>query len=302
MCAVYRFAGQEISFSNPISELAASALINAANWADDQINPNLLVVPTTPSCQTVGWVGGGNRQVETRLAPPGILLKVEGGSDFCITSGGQAILKVDATQRSVVGGGGESSLLLSALDREILLGPALVLALAMRGTWSLHASAVMFRGKTIAFLGESGQGKSTLAAYLSSSNKSSGWRLVADDILPVTASSTGVVAWPRFPQLKLPVEAQPGISLPEQIPLNALCVLVSAAQDESPDLQLLPPNLAARGLISHTAGTRLFMPELLGKHLEFCTRVAAQIPVYRLIYPHSRDGLPTVKRLLESLC
>ena len=65
---------------------------------------------------------------------------------------------------------------------EALLGPPLVLALALRDTWCLHASAVEYGGRVIAFLGESGAGKSTLAAYLAGQP---GVRRVADDILPV---------------------------------------------------------------------------------------------------------------------
>ncbi len=47
-----------------------------------------------------------------------------------------------------------------------LLGPVLTLALALSGVWCLHGSAVRYKGKAIVFAGESGRGKSTLAAFL----------------------------------------------------------------------------------------------------------------------------------------
>lgn len=188
---------------------------------------------------------------------------------------------------------------LSNLDREILLGPALILALALRDTWSFHASAASFQEKTLIFLGESGQGKSTLAAYLS---RSPGWRSVADDILPVTIEPSGMTVWPHFPQLKLPTESQPWIGLPEQLPLGAVCVLEAAAPNQKPELHKLSSTQAVQAFISHTAGTRLFTPELLARHLEFSAQAAQQILAYRLTYPHRRDALPRVQELLEKIC
>ncbi len=239
------------------------------------------------SRRTTGWIGETTRQVETWSAPPGLLLKVSGGSDFYIGPDGETIRRV-----------GDDRSPLSALDREILLGPALVLALALRGTWSLHASAARLHGQTTVFLGESGRGKSTLAAYLGDS----GWQRVADDILPATLEPEGVRVWPRFPQLKLPAGEQPGLTLPEQLPLDRICVLENVEVDATPGLQLLPPGQAVRLLISHTAGTRLFGPATLARHLAFCAAVAGQIPVYRLAYPHRQEALPEIATLLEGPC
>ena len=243
-------------------------------------------------CHTTGWIGETTRHVETWSAPPGLLLKVSGGSDFYIGPEGETILRVDDAQDET------GRLPLSALDREILLGPALVLALALRGSWSLHASAAMFRGQTTVFLGESGRGKSTLAAYLGHS----GWQQVADDILPASLEPDGVRVWPRFPQLKLPPDQQPALSLPEQLPLERICVLEDTEAEAAPGLQLLPPGRAVQELIRHTAGSRLFDPALLARHLAFCAAAAGQIPVYRLAYPHREEALPEIKTLLESLC
>jgi hypothetical protein len=239
--------------------------------------------PADLICRAVGLVGGVEREVEVWSASSGILLKVAGGRDFYIDAGG----------KSIVPGGDAHAFELSGLDREIVAGPALVLALALRGTWSLHASAASLGERTFAFLGESGQGKSTLAAYLSGA----GWRLVADDILPVRDGDV----WPRFPQLKVPNEAQPGPVLPEHMRLDILCILASASPDESPALQRLPPGEAIQGLLRHTAGTRLLNPNLLMMHLRFCSHLAGQVPAYRLIYPARQDILSRVKELLETL-
>src|SRR5207237_1442435 len=65
--------------------------------------------------------------------------------------------------------------------RLFLLGPALALLLSQRGLLVLHASAVAVEGRAIAFLGESGQGKSTTAAAF----LAHGHTVVADDVLAV---------------------------------------------------------------------------------------------------------------------
>jgi len=236
-----------------------------------------------------GWIGGENRQVETWLSSSGILLRVEGGNDFFIPMDGQ----------SVISNG--TDLQLTSLDREILLGPALVLAFAMQKTWCLHGSAAVFDEQAVVFLGESGQGKSTLAHYLSGSN-GYGWRLLADDMLPVTLEPSGLTAWPHFPQLKLPLDAQPGPNWSEQVSISKVCVLVSAKKDDEPNLQLLSSMEAAQTLIRHTAGARLFDEKILETHLAFCASAVNHVSVYQLTYPHSRDALPKVRELLENLC
>jgi hypothetical protein len=286
--ACYRLAGQVFRFAFPVPGLELYEAVETEPVV-------VLSLPVPPilalSCQTVGWIGEEWRAVENWSAPPGILLKVAGGSDFYIASSGQEIVRTDDV--------GSDSPEITGLDREILLGPALVLALALRGTWCLHASATMFRENVVVFLGESGQGKSTLAAYLS---QNASWHLVADDILPVEMDEDGVKLLPHFPQLKLPADAQPGIGLPEQLLLKYVCVLEHVEPDQMPELQKITTVQGVQSLLSHIAGTRMFDAALLANHLEFCAQVARQIPFYKLSYPHRKDALPEIKEILKTLC
>jgi hypothetical protein len=280
----YRLAGRDFSFPGlTIPELSLFGMKNTRRTA---LQPDPVSAALT--CQTVGWVGAEQREVEVWSAHNGSLLKVRGGSDFFISLDGSCIQRIsDFPSKRVEG-----------LDREILFGPALVLALASRGVWCLHASAVICKSRLIVFLGESAQGKSTLAAYLAQADG----RLVADDILPVTFGPTGMEAWPHFPQLKLSPESQPGATLAEPLPLDHICVLAKADANARPELQRLPAGQAAQSLLRHTAGARLFASPLLASHLEFCTKAGGQIPAFQLAYPHRRDALPLVKELLETVC
>jgi hypothetical protein len=273
--ADYRTAGQDFYFPDPLPELEP---FEHHGPAPDPVS-RLIPPPQALIARARGWVAGDERDVETWSAPPGILLKVSGVSDFYITSAG--ILRSNTDQE------------ITQTDRDTLMGPALMLALALSGVWCLHASAAMFNEQVTAFMGESGQGKSTLAESLSRAD----WRLVADDILPIIRDQAGVQVHPHFPQLKLTV--QPGLSLAEQIPLHRICVL---AQAEHPELRQLSTGEALQALLRHTAGTRLFDPSLLAGHMAFCAWAAARIPVYHLAYPRTWEALPQVKVLLENLC
>lgn len=285
----YRLAGQDFFLSHPVAPIEPFEIRDRTACRADSFVFDSLPEADSPNLvsRTIGWVAGAQRIVEVFDTSHGLLLNIEGVGEFSIAPHGEMISKRSFSDD------------LTALDRNVILGPVLVLALALRNIWSLHASAAMFVENVIVFLGESGQGKSTLAAYLS---KNLGWCLVADDILPVRINIDGVNILPHFPQLKLPMEAQPGPGLPEHLPLTKLCVLTPAAQDTMPELQLLPSNLAIQALLRHTAGTRMFTPELLGKHLSFCSLVASQVSMYQLSYPHRKDALPRVKELLENLC
>lgn len=80
-----------------------------------------------------------------------------------------------------------------------LVGPPFALLLRLRGVACLHASCVTFRGRTIAFVGSAGSGKSTTAAAM----LLDGATLVAEDMLPITRSEGGVVALPGYAGIRL---------------------------------------------------------------------------------------------------
>ena len=97
----------------------------------------------------------------------------------------------------------------NSLLEEAILGTPLLLLLALRGRWLLHCSSVTDQVRTVAFVGPSGYGKSTLGEYL---NGYGGWQRVSDDMLPVSNAGGSISAWPHFPQFKLSSAHQPGSS------------------------------------------------------------------------------------------
>jgi hypothetical protein len=84
--------------------------------------------------------------------------------------------------------------------RHLLLDQVIPRLWAHKGHLVLHASAVQLPdGRVIAFLGESGWGKSTLAAAL----QGRGSRLISDDSVSLKAADAGVLLVPSYTGLRL---------------------------------------------------------------------------------------------------
>ena len=183
-----------------------------------------------------------------------------------------------------------------------LLGSVLAALLEQRGLFALHAGALVFESGAAAFLGDKGQGKSTLNAALSRA----GFSLLSDDVvalqMPAPASSDAPLALPGFSQIKLVPDAVRAVTgdevslwpavAPEltqmdkrsfqaplahqSAPLRALFMLHSAPNDETPAqasgaetidgdgvrLRRLSAQEALAQLIPHTFGAR-FGPRYL---------------------------------------
>lgn len=109
----------------------------------------------------------------------------------------------------------------SAVDEQMLPLLILVIPLGMllhqRGLLILQASAVAVNGGVVAFLGKSGQGKSTTAAAL----HQLGYPLVTDDLLAIGfAGVAKATVFPSFPQLSLWPESAASLpEAPETLPL-----------------------------------------------------------------------------------
>src|ERR1700745_2893354 len=82
---------------------------------------------------------------------------------------------------------------------EYLLGQVLSFAMLVRGVEPLHATAVVVGGGAVAFLGDSGYGKSTLGASFVREN----YPLLTDDVLVLEQCGQQMLAHPGMPRIKL---------------------------------------------------------------------------------------------------
>ena len=97
----------------------------------------------------------------------------------------------------------------------LVIGNVIAIVLDLHGESVLHASAVAMNGNALAFLGQSGMGKSSLAALCCAN----GARFVTDDLLRVQSDATGWQCFPGTGQLRLRKDAA---ILAENVPLTAM--------------------------------------------------------------------------------
>ena len=277
----YRVAGLDLVTNATVPALDAFAVDRSAVWmASEGYQPP--AATGRLAYDGPGWIENQWRRVTSRHTPDGYYLSIDGATYWIRGDGG--LIMADT-------GGASSS---------IALGSPLILALALKGQFSLHAGVVAIGNELVAFIGESGAGKSTLARYLGETGHP--WRRVLDDTLPVGMDEAdGFVALPHLPQPKFADALQPANLVPERMRLGAI-YLLDEVGEMSGGMAIAPlsPAEAAVALVGHTVGGRLFGRDLLAAHLAFCAGMAQALPVQRLIYPRRFDILPEVAARLAA--
>ena len=123
----------------------------------------------------------------SEVKPGYFLIKVPNVADYYITGGNSIVVNIqpDGDLAGV---------------KTYLLGSALAGVLVQRGLFPFHGSAVTINGKTIIICGNSGDGKSTLAAEL---NKR-GHAFISDDVSVITISDMGKpIVHPGYANIRL---------------------------------------------------------------------------------------------------
>jgi hypothetical protein len=203
----------------------------------------------------------------------------------------------------------------------LLIDQVLPRALGHMGELVIHASAVVVDGGTIAFLGPTGLGKSTLCASFCDQ----GFSLVTDDSLLLKTEDERIMAYASYPGLRLwsdsvamLSEAPAGLSQvahytdkkflnvtdsslafgEEATPLHAVFVLAPPEDHLTITIEPIPSRDIAIEILK--AAFTLDSPDkhrLKQDFLHF-TRIANMIPFYRLSYPRDPSRLPEVRRAI----
>ena len=202
-----------------------------------------------------------------------------------------------------------------------LLSQTLSFALLKRGIETLHATVIELAGEAVAFVGDCGHGKSTLAAAF----LRSGARLLTDDLLVLELDhgiQPRVLAHPGFPRIKLfpdsarawtedrsagkplmpgsdklvfPLSARAYANGPR--PLKAIFVLATPAAGGSQrdvSIRRLPRRRACLALIANAFNPVITDPPRLARQFEWAAKLACAIPVKSLSYPRGLPLLPDV--------
>lgn len=200
-----------------------------------------------------------------------------------------------------------------------LLQRALSFALVKQGFEPLHATAVVVNGQAIAFLGNSGFGKSCMAACF----LADGHKLLTDDLLLLRRSASGLRAYPGPPRIKL-FPAMANRFLGDQVagvpmnpetkklvlplaagqlasgpaPLKAIYVLQSPRESRRKQgIRLMPldPRQAFLELLKNTFNYQHVAPDRLQRQFTEVSRLANTVRFIKLCHSRVIRDLPAVR-------
>ena len=263
-------------------------------------------LPTTPfHCYTVDddtvWT-------EFHRSDGGYLLRFPDLADFEVSADGKEVVAWPANEDD------------EATVEHLYINQMVPLALSRQGRPTFHASVVTVTGGAIAFLGQSGIGKSTLAASFALNGAS----FLSDDALLVEETNRGCVVQPSHPSIRLwedSVDQLVDASSPTSIPVSystkaRLLAGDALAYSAEPQRLLaayvLESNDAAKIAIRTLAGLDRHMAwvhnsflldvedaELLKQHFDWTHRISSAIPTFALDYPRDYGILPEVRNAVR---
>lgn len=201
-----------------------------------------------------------------------------------------------------------------------LLGQVLSHSLIKLGFEPLHATVVDVEGQAVGFLGDTGRGKSTLAAAF----LSAGARLLTDDLLVLREDGGDFLACPGAPRLKLfpevaettrlsaragatpmnPLTSKLMIPLGSEaygshpMPLRGLYVLGApgvSGGSGGVTIRRLPLRRAFLALVRNTYNRDVLRTDRVARQMALNTRLATTVPVKLLSFPRRLSLLPAVR-------
>jgi hypothetical protein len=190
-----------------------------------------------------------------------------------------------------------------------LLGPVFGLLLRLRGVTCLHASAIVFDDRAVAFVGDEGAGKSTTAAAFAQR----GHAVLSDDVVAITERNGAFHVLPAYPYLSLwpdsvkmlygPDKTLPTfsanwdkrvLSLAEDrlrfeeksLPLGAIFLLGERSSSHAaPFLETPTAQESLLALVANSYATGMLDKEMRAQEFALLGRLLAAVPVRR-VRPH----------------
>jgi hypothetical protein len=206
-----------------------------------------------------------------------------------------------------------------------LVGQVLSFALLKHGIEPFHSTSVVINGEAVAFLGDSGYGKSSLgAAFLQV-----GYPLLTDDLLVLKEEGDRFVVYPGPPRIKLfpdiarnllgerangtpmnnqtpklviPLDQNEAVPPEGALPLKAIYVLKPPANTRGPRITIraLSARRAFVELTKNTFNAVVVAPERLKRQFGLASRLAVRVPVKSLSFPRAVARLPAVRQAVLS--
>ena len=287
----YSAYGLGLQSSIPIPEFAAGG-----NVCD-------VTIDVRPDCDIWDYVPleVTEQSLALQVTPKEAIVYLQGAGVFIVQAGSRIVIipAVGASQARI---------------RRCLIGTIMAIVLYQRGQFVLHASAVNLDGVGVAFVGRSGEGKSSWAGAL----HAQGYELMTDDVAAVSLHSQPAILSPGFPQIKLspvvadslgyephspmreePAQEQRGHCLIQNfcqvpLPIKGIYVLTSGPEFK---IEFLAPAKALIELMRHSTLRPFFEGTDANLFLQ-CATLAKACPIYRLQRPRNLTMLPQLVRLM----
>jgi hypothetical protein len=201
--------------------------------------------------------------------------------------------------------------------QHLYLNQVLPLALSKQGRIVFHASAVDTGNGAIAFLGESGRGKSTLAASFAAG----GQRFLTDDALLLDPTEGGYLVQPSHPSIRLWDDSQEALlatdaelAPPVQYTPKARILsgdnlrfcnaarrlrrvyFLGDGSAEELTIRRMRPSEAMIGLVRNSFLLDIQAHEMLSSHFDLLAEMVALPIYYHLDYPRSFAALPSIRQ------
>ena len=309
----YHAYGLKIRASLPLPEfIPASEFFPAAAGSDVAIHDVVISVNRQRSIDDYVPPEAIAQPLALHLTKEEAVVFLQEAGVFLLRGGGEIIVipAPDASEQRI---------------RLALTGTIMAILLYQRGAFILHGSVVNLHGRAVAFLGNSGEGKSSLAAAL----HAQGHPIVADDVAALTLDSRtlkgqmlekgAIAVTPAFPQLKIypevadilgydpaalyplhPHLSKRGYRLPDNFPQTPLPLQQIYILSSGPHLSIDPlkPQVAIMELARHS---QLATLSEMGEAFQFrqCATLVKACPVHRLQRPRNLALLSEVAGWVE---
>lgn len=238
----------------------------------------------------------------------GYLLRFPDLADFIVSADGTEVIAWPAENVD------ETTL------EHLYINQLMPLALSRQGRPAFHASVVAVPGGSVAFLGKTGMGKSTLAASFALDESA----FLTDDALLVQEAAGGFLAMPSHASLRLWEDsvgslASEEIATAESISYSSKTRLLAGkallhgdeplpllgayllGEQSSHEVEIRPLNGLERYMawVSNSFLLDIEDHELLARHFEWTHKMSDTIPTFALDYPRDYGILPDVRQAVR---
>jgi len=202
----------------------------------------------------------------------------------------------------------------------MLVGSAFAVILQQRGQLWLHASSVGSNNQGVAFLGNSGWGKSTLVSTL----HAKGYDFITDDVLSIDLETSPPQVIPSYPEVRLRPDTIETLGHTFELsesdiqshwkqeklvenraadhPFPLLCLYILGV-GETHEIQPVTLQNAFLELSHHSRAIRVInsldVKGLRASHFKQCMKLIQTVPIFYLRRRRSLQEMPQVVNLIE---